>query len=167
MELSKKDRLILINQYKILAELNKNEKAYYEELIDVLENGYSIFYNSLDKWISEEMTKDQSKLVLDILDIYRSIEDLKRATNNQKLMEHPSSIFRGFDGNNESEYRAFCLFLIEKQEKFQEQLQYFLKTDRLNSHMPMLNKYKRMVAMSQKFDIWHLSVNQALEILNA
>ena len=38
MKLDKKDRLILINQYKILAKLDANDATYYKELIQILEN---------------------------------------------------------------------------------------------------------------------------------
>ena len=77
MELTKKDRVLLINQYKVLAALNKDEEAYYLELIEVLERGYEIFYSLVDEWISEDMPEDEGRFVLNILDLYRAIEDVK------------------------------------------------------------------------------------------
>lgn len=167
MNLTKKERLVLINQYKILAAIDKNDNAHYEELIEILENGYSIFYTLLDQWISDEMSTEDGKFVLEILGIYRAIEDLKRAKNTKEVIDHPMAIFPGFDGNNESEYLSFCRFLIEKQGKFQEQTKYFLQTDRLNSHCAMLDKYKRMLEASVGVNIWQMSPEQALVILNA
>ncbi|MBI6636170.1 YfbU family protein, partial [Pseudomonas paralactis] len=49
IQLTKKDRLILINQYKILASLDKDDESHYLELIQILENGYSIFYPMIDE----------------------------------------------------------------------------------------------------------------------
>ena len=49
MKLQKKDRLLLINQYKILAALDKGEESHYLELIEILERGYSIFYSMIDE----------------------------------------------------------------------------------------------------------------------
>ncbi|MCH7305898.1 YfbU family protein [Acinetobacter sp. NIPH1876] len=169
MQLEKKDRLILINQYKILAKLDTNDANYYKELIQILENGYEIFYSLLDQWIDDEMPKEESRFVLDILDLYRAIEDLKRRTKDEELIQHSYSIFKGFDGNNESEHLGFTRFLIEIQGKFQEQKQYYYQNDHLNSHCPMLDKYRRMLAKVNKENIviWQMNTEQALSILNA
>ena len=167
MKLDKKDRLILINQYKILAKLDANDATYYKELIQILENGYEIFYSLLDQWIDDEMPKDESRFVLNILDLYRAIEDLKRRTKSEELSKHHYGIFNGFDGNNESEYLGFTRFLIEIQGKFQEQKQYYYQNDHLNSHCPMVSKYKRMLKLSENENIWQMDIATALKILDA
>lgn len=168
MKLSKKDRVLLINQYKLLAALYKEEEAHYRELIGILENGYEIFYSMIDEWISDDMPTDEGKFVLDILDLYRAIDDLKRSSKSEKLADHNFSFFHGFDGNNETECMSFCRFLIDEQGKFQEQQQYFSKNDHLNSHMPMIGKYKRMLAVAATIpDVWGMTVDDALRILEA
>ena len=168
MKLSKLDRVSLINQYKILAVLNKDEQSYYEELIEILENGYEIFYSLIDSWISDDMSEADGSFVIEILNLYRAIEDVKGSSGNAEIIAHPYSFFHGFDGNNEAEYLVFSRFLIEKQGKFREQVHYFSKNDNLNSHMPMKDKYKRMLNAAQTIDnIWNLSVQEALTILNA
>ncbi|WP_314915148.1 YfbU family protein [Acinetobacter harbinensis] len=168
-KLDVKDRLILINQYKILSKLEPTEANYYKELIEILENGYEIFYSLLNQWIDEEMPRDKSRLVLDILDLYRALEDLKRKTKDDRLLKHFYGKFNGFDGNNESEYLSFTRFLIEVQGKFQEQKQYYYENDHLNSHCPMLDKYERMLATIKEKDIaiWQMNVEQALSILDS
>ena len=168
MEMTKKDRVFLINQYQILAALNVAEADHYKELISILQHGYEIFYSMIDEWVSEDMPRSEGKLVLDILSIYRVIEDLKRGGKNKTLSEHNYSYFRGFDGNNETEYMIFARFLIEEQGKFSEQQAYLSKNDGLNSHTEMLNKYRRMIARWESFgEKWQLSESQALEILDA
>jgi uncharacterized protein YfbU (UPF0304 family) len=168
MQLSKKDRVLLINQYRILAALDKDNSDHYEELIGILENGYEIFYSMLDQWISDDMPTEEGKFVLDTLDLYRAIENTKRSTKNSELMSHPYALFRGFDGNNETEYMGFCRFLIEKQGKFQEQQQYLIENDNFNSHSPMIDKYKRMLAAAGSVvDIWDMSADDAIKILAA
>ncbi|WP_353171998.1 YfbU family protein [Acinetobacter rudis] len=169
MKLDKKDRLILINQYKILAKLDANDATYYKELIQILENGYEIFYSLLDQWIDEEMPTEKSRFVLDILDLYRALEDLKRKTKDARLLKHFHGNFKGFDGNNESDYLGFTRFLIEIQGKFQEQKQYYYENDHLNSHCPMIHKYERMLAKvkEDEISIWQMSTEQALSILDA
>lgn len=167
MKLDKKDRLILINQYKILAKLEVSDSSYYKELIQILENGYEIFYALLDQWIDDEMSIEESRFVLNVLDLYRAIEDIKRKSKDQKLLDHHYGIFPGFDGNNESEYLGFTRFLIEVQGKYQEQKPYFYQNDHLNSHCPMVNKYKRMLDLSKNENIWQMDVETAFRILDA
>jgi uncharacterized protein len=170
MTLDKKDRLLLINQYKILAALDKNEESYYLELIEILQNGYSIFYSMIDQWVSEDMPEEECRFVLEVLDLYRAIEDVKRSTKDNRLINHTYGIFRGFDGNNESEYLGFCRFLVDNQGKFQEQKQYIQKNDGMNSHMPMVSKYRRMLAKKNTLvapESWRLTLEHALLVLDA
>lgn len=168
MEISQRDRLMLINQYKILANLDKDDADHYKELISILENGYTIFYSQLDVWVSNEMPEEEGRFVLDVLDLYRAIEDIKRATKDDRLLRHSYSFFHGFDGNNETAHMGFCRFLIERQGKFQEQKQYLLKNDNLNSHMPMIDKYSRMLEEARNLpDKWRMSVDEALRVLGA
>jgi len=170
MKLLKKERLLLINQYRILAALDKSEESHYLELIEILERGYSIFYSMIDEWVAEDMPEDEGRFVLEVLDLYRAIDDVKRASKDNRLVSHAYGVFPGFDGNNESEYLGFCRFLIERQGKFQEQKQYLHKNDGMNSHMPMIGKYRRMLeerkAISSR-DSWRLTVEQALKVLDA
>jgi uncharacterized protein YfbU (UPF0304 family) len=168
MELTKKERVFLINQYRILASLNRDDASHYQELIEVLENGYEYCYYMLDEWISEGMAEEDGKFVVEVLNLYRAIENIKRATKSKQLHEHPNSFFRGFDGNNETQHMSFCRFLIETQGRFQEQQQYLPSNDNLNSHMPMVDLYTRMLEEAKQIpDIWNMSADDALRILNA
>ncbi|WLH74070.1 YfbU family protein [Pseudomonas fluorescens] len=166
--LDKKDRIILINQYKILAALDTEDRSHYKELIDILENGYSIFYSMIDQWVGDDMPVEEGRFVLDVLDLYRAIEDLKRSTKDSLITSHSYATFRGFDGNNETEYMGFCRFLIETQGKFQEQKSYLLKNDNFNSHMPMIPKYSRMLRKRAELNVeFSLTPQEAIQILDA
>ncbi|WCM86542.1 YfbU family protein [Acidovorax sp. NCPPB 3576] len=168
MQLTKKERVFLANQYKILAALDPDSAGHYEELIEIVERGYEIFYSAIDEWFSEEMTETDGKFVLEILDLYRAIEDVKRKTKNAELLSHPFAIFRGFDGNIETNEMAFCRFLIGRQGKFEEQKQYISHNDNLNSHAPMSWKYHAMLNEANKLiDIWQMDAKDAIKILNA
>lgn len=168
MEFTKKERVLLINQYRILAGLNKDDEEHYSELIAILENGYEIFYSMVDEWISDDMPEEEGRFVLDILDFYRIVEDTKRSSKDSRLIEHPFSIFRGFDGNNESEYMSFARFLINQQGKFSEQQDYLRKNDNLNSHMPLVKTYKAMLREWEKMDKrTSLSVDEVISVLDA
>lgn len=168
MDITKKDRIILINQYRILAALNHDEADHYNELIIILEKGFEVFYSMIDEWISDDMPSDEGKFVLDILDLYRSIEQLKRKSKSYEFLTHSHAIFRGFDGNHETSYMGFARFLIEQQGKFVEQEEYLSKNDNMNSHMPMIGKYRSMLSIWNELEKpWELNEEQALRILNA
>ncbi len=50
--------------------------------------------------------------------------------------------FTGFDGNNETEYYGIARFLIDDLERFS-----IFKGRDLNSHMPSIDRYRRMNAI--------------------
>jgi uncharacterized protein YfbU (UPF0304 family) len=49
--------------------------------------------------------------------------------------------FRGFDGNHESEHMGIAHFFVKDMERFER-----FKDRELNSHMPMIDGYRRMLA---------------------
>ena len=169
MELTKKDRVILINQYNILKRLDPDNSGYYDELIEILQNGYQIFYSKVDEWICDDMPAGEGRFVLDLLDIYRMVEHYKHNNPADKeLDEHPWGQFRGFDGNNETEYFGFTNFVIGIQGKFTEQEKYRGNTDGFNSHMQVLEKYKGMVRKWHTMGrVYETSKTAILEILDA
>ncbi|EFA4192801.1 hypothetical protein C5926_002034 [Escherichia coli O96] len=88
------------------------------------------------------------KKVLDILDMWRVIEysyselteeEKKKLKENVELFGK-NPIFKGFDGNNETEYLAAADFVINKLDRFEE-----FKLRDLNSHTPSLATYERMM----------------------
>lgn len=168
LNLTKKDKIVLINQFRILSKLYPEEESHYSELIQILENGYSIFYSMLERWIDDEMPIEHGKFVLDVLDLYRAIEDTKRKYKNNNLSGHHYSYFNGFDGNQEGEYFSFANFLINTQGKYTEQKDYLLRNDNLNSHFPMKEKYSRMLKKWLELGRnYSLTPEQVIEILDA
>ncbi|KZN68309.1 hypothetical protein N473_07750 [Pseudoalteromonas luteoviolacea CPMOR-1] len=167
MNLSQQERLQLINQFEILSIQNENDASHYQELIKILQSGYTIFYNQVFQHLSEEMSEESCKLVLNILDLYRAIEDTRARTASKELDDHRRSTFLGFDGNSETEYMCFARFLVVEQGKFREQEQYLQKNDNMNSHMPMIEIYRRMLIAAGNYNIWEMSAEDALNILNA
>lgn len=75
--------------------------------------------------------------------------------------------FPGFDGNNESSHMGVAGFLIEKLERFTR----FRERAHLNSHMPSLAGYRRMLAVFLPIRATliggELSTSQIITILNA
>jgi uncharacterized protein YfbU (UPF0304 family) len=166
MNLSKKDRVLFINQYEILKRLDPDSAAQYEELIEILTAGYKIFYSKLDEWVFDEMEVSEGRFVLETLDMYRALANYFRTNPDDRSAKNLWATFPGFDGNEETKYMSFTCFLIEKQHKFQEQLE--SGNVGFNSHSPCLPKYRSMLAVwettGRTFD---LDATQVARILDA
>ena len=168
MKLTKLERVMLINQYRILSKINPNEANYYEELIEILENGYSVFYSMIDDFVYDEAPVEEGKFVLDILQLYRMIDDYIRDNEEHPFKEHHWIPFKGFDGNNEFRYMSFARFLILNQGKFTEQKKFFSANDSLNSHTRTVDKYRRMMDRWEECDDkYNLSEEDISQILDA
>lgn len=166
MKLSKENKIILINQYRILALLKKDETKYYNELISILENGYTPLYYKIEGGICDDIPVEDGELINNILTMYRVIEDLK-INSGQTFDNYSMSYFTGFDGNNESTYLSYTMFLIEEQGLYQEQHHYFSKHG-LNTHSPMLSKYKRMTQVWEHLtNKWEINQDDVIKIFEA
>ena len=83
--------------------------------------------------------------VIEILDMWDSIETgYERLTDDEKRQIGEEPKFHGFDGNYEAEYYTIALFLVEDLGRFER-----FKGRGLNSHVPMLYKYRPMVTEFQ------------------
>lgn len=145
MRLSKKDRLILFNQYEILKNLNPDEKKYYEIKQDIIEQGFVYDYNELDSFLWEETPTSVSEFVYEVLQMYRCIRDsyYNYDEEDKKEFEKLDPKFQGFDGNEESEYYTYACFLLEKLDKYEES--YEGGKIETNSHRNMVDEYKAMI----------------------
>ncbi len=91
--------------------------------------------------------------VVDVLDMWDFIESSynelsKKDKERLEKEADPFGIhvkFMGFDGNNEASYIGIARFLIEKMGRFSN----FKKRD-LNSHMPTLATYRRMLSVFEQ-----------------
>ncbi len=122
---------------------------------------------------AEDDTPEVVKEVLDILDMWSVIEasyaelsaDEKEqlASKAEPFGKEPK--FRGFDGNNESEYMSTASFLVNKLDRFEE-----FKGRYFNSHSRVVDVYRRMLpafdeVMSQTG--FPLGVEQIASVLKA
>jgi uncharacterized protein YfbU (UPF0304 family) len=122
MKLDEKDRLILINQYRILTLLDPEHTDEYEERLEILRSGYEVFYDSLDESLCKNMPKNEGQFVLDLLSLYRIVEKHKNDNPDDiDVTNHRMATFNGFDGNYETEYMGFVRFLINNLGRFEEQ----------------------------------------------
>ena len=169
MKYTEEERTLLINLYEIRKALalqndsdsDSEEAEYYEEKIEILRCGYEILYSDLEPSVAHTtMPEEDSKLVLNILQMYYDFEDAY--SREGESPDDEFATFRGFCGNYEGSAIAFARFVIEKQGRF-PLLKKFV--DDLNSHMPLLPFYKLMLEEWEKLPIpyrTHQLTNEAV-----
>lgn len=167
MHLDIKDRLIIANQLKILEKLFPDEASYYAQQRKAVENGYSLNYSWLVEYFYDEMTEDECREVLDILDMYRAITFSYRKLNDASGIDSLWLKFPGFDGNDESKQFSYVQYFILDLGRFEE-LKYGSEYPDFNSHMPTLDKYRRMLAhwraLGKSFDLNKAQLSELLEV---
>ncbi|MCU5682774.1 YfbU family protein [Bacillus wiedmannii] len=156
MKLSKVERLILSNQYKILERLYPEEQKYYEVDRKAIEEGYELHYGEIGEHIYDGLTSAECREVLDILSMYRkiifTIENM--SGEEQKAIKSKHTIyFEGFDANDEHEINLlmYARYYIVDKGRFQE----FKESEAypyFNSHTPMLQKYRKMLEKYNKLN---------------
>jgi len=155
MELSNGEKLILIMLSEIYEHLKINgeidpqfvRSAIFREQTWSLAWEYPGIVGS-----GENETPAVVNEVLDILEMwemletsYKRLQPTDKARVEDEAEPFGSNVqFRGFDGNNETEYMGAAEFLVNDLERFST-----FKGRDLNSHRPLLDTYKRMLAIFQ------------------
>ncbi len=163
-ELTRVERWILSNQFRILEALYPDEAEELAYRRRALENGYELEYT----WISEQiyddrhvMTEEECKEVIEILDMFSFIKRTYDELADKSGIEEFRVRFAGFDGNYETRQLGYAHHFLERGDRFKE-------IDRradLNSHCPVLEPYRHMLAEWNKSkDKYHLTKDDLLRI---
>lgn len=167
MELSKKERLSLINQFLILEKLYPDEAGYYEQHRIALQHGFQLHYKWILENVWDDLTETECRKVLDALDLYRGIVSSFDALEDKDGLTESKIRFPGFDGNNESHYLAYARYFIVDLERYEELIRGQEYPD-FNSHCPMLESYGRMASLWQSWQRPHtMSASQIRTLLEA
>lgn len=138
MELTDAERLILSNQYQLLAKLEDDD--HYALMAETLRDGHKWLYKQYFEHLQPPMDDDKATFVLDVLDIYRAMKHSYRDLKDKSGIDADDVEFPGFDGNNEAELLNFADALL-KHRRFQDTL----RKHGNNSHMPTVEIYRRMI----------------------
>lgn len=167
MQLSPTERWILSLQFTILAKLYPDEREYYEILREAVDNGYELDYRDMAHYIltgDQAMTVNECKEVINILDMFSFMKDGYKKLSDKSGIDDVWVKFHGFDGNTESKYLGYTRFLIEREHKFID----LDRGDNFNSHMPILDIYRRMLREWEKCpDKYNLSKDDIIRITSA
>lgn len=144
MELTRVERWILVNQYRILETLYENEREELSLARRALDNGFELEYESIIPLHPQNESLDcqQCQLVVDILEMFRALRRSYDSLSEEERdgITENAITFQGFDGNNETEEWAYCIYLRD-QGRWQESLQ----DSDCNSHTRLLDHYCEML----------------------
>ena len=152
MELNKFERLLLMNQYRILSLLDQSKADHYDKLRDELENGYVASYqDDLFAEILDGLSVEQCAFVLEVMSMYEALQRCYDALDDKTGIEEERTKFPGFDSDYELAHLGYARFVVEKEGRFSH-----LKPSSADfiSHTPMLDEYRRMT------DVWKLAGNR-------
>lgn len=114
------------------------------------------------------------KEVVDVLELWSFLERAYADLSEDQKAELETLVphfgkdpkFRGFDGNNESEYMGTALFLVNELERFEE-----FKGRDFNCHHPSIEMYRRMLAVfnpiRKNLGFRSMSLHELASILNS
>lgn len=166
--MDKVQRLILINQYRILSLLDEDNRDGFDKVIKALESGYEAEISNL---VSDSaygwLDKQECYFVGDVLDMYAHIEDSigqMGPGEAAKAAKLPWIDFKGFDGNNEAAYMGYVHYLIVEDGRWAYTK--FGKQKTFNSHMPSIDKYRSMVEVHGSFERGNALTLEQLEALS-
>lgn len=119
-KLTPTERLLLINQYRILAELKPSEAARHAVAIEVLERGYEGLYPRVFGDLSDPpMSPGECKPVIETLQMFRVLQASCRRLGHDIAIDGRALTFGGFDAAEESRPHRLADFLIRTDERFQ------------------------------------------------
>ena len=146
MRLSRTERWMLSNQYRILERLDEENAEDHRHAREALERGYELLYS----WICEHVCDDSHVLpevectyVVDVMTMFDALQLAYDQLDDRSGIDANRVLFYGFDGNIEASYMSFARIYCEGQEAFQHLRK---GEDGFNSHKPTARLYRPMVA---------------------
>jgi len=180
MNVTETERLILANQYKILAELTSEKrdgsKELYNQLFEVFNSGYTSEFDNVkntgDYFVYDEDILD-SKAQIEVHDLISMYQYLLNSYQSAKeeYEDLPEIRFVGYDLNSEYEAKklSFMNYIFDTLERYPDVKNAFDKQSERNSHGnthihdDMLAKY---VEVKSNEDFYKESTKYVKQILD-
>ena len=170
MKLTIQERLILVNQYRILKEAcpklpESCANGTYDNIITALEEGYEGQYDSLVKdFHKESFSSEKCKFVLDVLGMYSDFYYVSKQTSFSTLKPN-NILFLGFHKNDEHRYLSYTEYLIDNLGLFPE-LKETSKGKYDSIIYPRVEKYEKMLTKFNQYGSSKLTEGIISEILS-
>jgi len=138
-------RLVLANQYEILALLDKGSAGDWEAAAEIAREFQP--YTSLPgmdamlDYRRDPLTIEEQDFVMDAMEVFAILQDAEKRGCTPPA-PYAASAFPGFDGNNETKLMAYARDLRDRQHKWQY---VDVASKDLNSHHPRVDMYERVI----------------------
>lgn len=141
MQLDPFQRLLLMNQYRILEALYPDEAGSFQRAYEVVERGYEWHYRQLPAVeMMSRMSVEASQEIRDILSIFEAIQDAQAISADDALKDNHYLKFHGFSGNEETSLMTYTEFL-----KRAGEWSHVGHPSRAYSPGPQFRRYQRML----------------------
>jgi uncharacterized protein YfbU (UPF0304 family) len=138
--LTQLERLQLVNQYAILEKLDPENADHWAECKQILREGYTLLYHKIFDPIWDELSREDCKYVMDVLDMYHALKLSFERLQEKEGIKVNEVKFPGFSGNEESHLLCFARKL-----KTEGRWQSVLENGDLDSHFPTTFRYPPMM----------------------
>ena len=147
--LTLKERVNFANQFEILAAVTKTADAEtYRRYATALREGYEAHYREIVEIFSDPLSREDCIETMDILAMYSDLLYSYDRLPDKSSVEGSDVLFPGFDGNYEGARWRYVRYLFDD-DKFSSVKEAWKGHD-FNSHMPVLDGYRRMLAVWRK-----------------
>ena len=164
MEMTHAQRLILSNQYKMMAMLEPDNAERYRRYQTIIERGYGLQLRELDKEFGE-LTEATCRQLIDIMEMHHALHVSWSNLKDANAIEERRLAFLGFDAATEARYLGYVRFMVNIEGRY---TQFDSGTHGFNAQTPMWEKYQRMLAVWHTCPRqYHLSANEIAQIINA
>ena len=187
IKLDKKERLFLSNQLEILMNQFEIKNLFkgtddptvdlssYKNQIRALREGYELHYSDVFEDIYDELSLEECRFVLDVLEMYRGITfsffALRRDNMLGSLTEE-KILFEGFDLNTETKYFSYAKYFLFDLDRYEEIKQIAGPFYDFNSHTcATIPKYRKQLSIWEGYrsleNRYQMSEDQINKILQA
>lgn len=150
MELTPSERLILVNQYKILNVLEP--KQDHDILAKHLQDGHKYLYQGiLTEKIEDELPEEVVNFILDVCNMFEHLLDSYEALDDKSDITNSDIRFEGFDFEREFKYHSFtrALYEVNKYTNLAFEKNQTAHLPRKDIYMRMLNIWKTIVPLDE------------------
>lgn len=164
MEMTPAQRLLLSNQYKIMAMLEPENAERYRRCQTIVERGYGLQLRELDSEFGE-LSEETCRTLIRIMEMHHALHVSWSNLKDPAGLEERRLTFHGFDAATEAAYLGYVRFMVHTEGRY---TQFDSGTHGFNAQTPMWEKYQRMLALWHTCPRqYHLSANEIAQIINA
>jgi uncharacterized protein len=155
MKLTRLERLILANQYRILGHFEPENANESQGFCRALESGYEAEFERIATGIDADiLNAEECHRVVDVMSMYLALQSAYTRLDDTTGIDPGLTAFPGYDGNEEGSRAAYARYCQGQGERFKGLKSW---TEDFDSHYSMRAKYARMLeaweASEQKYQL--------------